>query len=69
VPSNAVSGGLDSVLNAISFIFPFRACLEAVSNAFTGGSPSIGLPLLHLTVLALVFFALSRVALLRFGER
>jgi ABC-type transport system involved in cytochrome c biogenesis permease component len=69
VPSNAVSGGLDSVLNAISFIFPFRACLEAVSNAFTGGLPSIGLPLLHLAVLTLVFFALSRLALLRFGER
>jgi ABC-type transport system involved in cytochrome c biogenesis permease component len=68
VPSNAVSGGLDSVLDAISFIFPFRACLDAVSNAFTGGLPSIGLPLLHLTVLALVFFALGRLALLRFGE-
>jgi ABC-type multidrug transport system permease subunit len=69
VPSTAVSGGVDGVLDAISFIFPFRACLEAVSNAFTGGLPSIWLPLLHLVVLALVFFGLGRLALLRFGER
>jgi len=69
VPSTAVSGGLDSVLNAISFVFPFRACLDAVSNAFTGGLPAIGPPLLHLAVLALVFFGLARVALMRFGER
>jgi ABC-type transport system involved in cytochrome c biogenesis permease component len=69
VPSTSVSGALSSVLGAISFVFPFRAALEAVSNAFTGSQPAIGLPLLHLLVLALVFSALARVALLRFGER
>jgi ABC-type transport system involved in cytochrome c biogenesis permease component len=69
VPSTSVSGGLDAVLSVISFVFPFRPALEAVSNAFTASQPAIGLPLLHLVVLALVFSALARVALLRFGER
>jgi ABC-type transport system involved in cytochrome c biogenesis permease component len=69
VPSTAVSSGLNAVLSAISFVFPFRAALEAVSNAFTASQPAIGLPLLHLVVLALVFVMLARVALLRFGER
>jgi ABC-2 type transport system permease protein len=69
VPSTSVSSALSSVLGVISFVFPFRAALEAVSNAFTGSQPGIGLPLLHLMVLALVFSGLARVALLRFGER
>ena len=69
VPSTSVSGGLSSVLGVISFVFPFRAALEAVSNAFTASQPTIALPLLHLAVLALVFVALGRVALSRFGER
>jgi ABC-2 type transport system permease protein len=69
VPSTSVSSALNSVLAVISFVFPFRAALQAVSNAFTGGQPAIGLPLLHLAVLALAFAALARLALLRFGER
>ena len=69
VPRDAVSSGLNSVLALISFIFPFRAGLDAVSGALTGDGPAIGLPLLHLAVLALVFAGLARVALLRFGER
>jgi ABC-type transport system involved in cytochrome c biogenesis permease component len=67
VPANAVSGALKSVLDAISFVFPFKAALEAVGNAFSGTSPGIGLPLLHLVVLTLVFGALARVALQRFA--
>lgn len=69
VPSTAVSGGLNALLGLISFVFPFRAALEAVSNAFTGSRPALGLPLLHLALLAVAFSALARVALLRFGER
>ena len=67
VPSTAVSGGLAAVLNVISFVFPFRAALEAVSNAFTGAAPGAGLPLLHLLVLAVAFCALARLALRRFA--
>jgi ABC-2 type transport system permease protein len=67
VPGTAVSGTLKAILDTISFVFPFRAGLEAVSNAFTGGSPSIGLPLLHLALLAVAFWLLARLSLRRFA--
>ncbi len=69
VPSGSVASGLRTVLDVISFLFPFRAALEAVSNAFNATPPAIGLPLVHLAVLALVFTALARVALIRFADR
>jgi hypothetical protein len=68
VPATAVSGGLATALNVISFLFPFRASLQAVSNAFTGMAPSIELPLLHLVGLTLIFAVLARVALTRFVD-
>jgi ABC-type transport system involved in cytochrome c biogenesis permease component len=68
VPANAVSGTLKTVLDVIAFLFPFKAALEAVSNAFSGTSPGIGLPLLHLAVLAVLFGALARLALRRFAQ-
>ena len=67
VPANAVSGGLKSVLDAVSFFFPFKAALQAVNNAFSGTSPEIWGPLLHLAVLAVAFAALARLALRRFA--
>ena len=67
VPANAVSGGLKSVLDAVSFFFPFKAALQAVNNAFSGASPEIWGPLLHLAVLAVAFAALARLALRRFA--
>ncbi|MBO0768010.1 MAG: ABC transporter permease [Solirubrobacterales bacterium] len=67
IPSSAVSGALAGVLDVISFVFPFRAALEAVSNAFSGTSPAIGLPLVHLLVLALIFGGLARLLLRRFA--
>jgi hypothetical protein len=69
VPANAVSGALKTVLDAIAFVFPFKAALQAVTNAFTGASPGLALPLVHLAVLALVFGALARLALRRFASR
>jgi ABC-2 type transport system permease protein len=69
VPANAVSGTLKTVLDVIAFAFPFKAALQAVTNAFTGSSPGIGLPLVHLAVLAVVFGALARLALRRFAAR
>lgn len=62
VPSTAVSGTVGSVLAGIAFIFPFKAALEAASNAFSGAPPGLGWPLLHLVVLALVFGTLARLA-------
>ncbi len=67
VPADAVSGTLKSILDAVAFVFPFRAALQAVSNAFSGAAPAIGWPLVHLAVLALVFGALARLAMRRFA--
>jgi hypothetical protein len=69
VPADAVSGAVKTALDVVAFLFPFKAALEAVSNAFTGTSPGAGLPLVHLAVLAVVFGGLARVALLRFAAR
>ncbi|MGO9753755.1 MAG: ABC transporter permease [Solirubrobacteraceae bacterium] len=67
VPASAVSGRLNMALTVISFAFPFRAGLDAVNNALTGGAPSLGLPLLHLLGLTIAFWALGRLALRRFA--
>jgi ABC-2 type transport system permease protein len=68
VPASAISGTLKTILDAIAFVFPFKAALQAASNAFSGTSPGIGLPLLHLAVLAVVFWLLARLALRRFAQ-
>jgi len=67
VPASAVSGALKSLLDVVAFLFPFKAALQAVNNAFTGTSPAIGLPLLHLAVLTVVFGGLARLAIKRFA--
>ena len=67
VPATAVSSGVGTLLDVVAFVFPFKAALQAVSNAFTGASPAMGLPLLHLAVLAVAYFALARVAVRRFA--
>jgi hypothetical protein len=69
VPASAVSGALKTILDVISFLFPFKAALQAVSNAFSGTSPGIGLPLVHLAVLAVVFGALATLSMRRFAAR
>jgi len=67
VPGDAVSGTLKSILDAISFVFPFKPALQAVGNAFSGTAPGIGWPLVHLAVLTLAFGTLARLALKRFA--
>jgi ABC-2 type transport system permease protein len=68
IPADAVSSGLKTFLDVVAFLFPFKAALEAASNAFSGTSPGIGLPLLHLALLAVVFAVLARLALRRFAS-
>jgi ABC-2 type transport system permease protein len=68
VPASAVSGTVKTVLDAVAFVFPFKPALQAVSNAFSGTAPGIGLPLIHLAVLAVVFGGLARLALRRFSR-
>lgn len=65
VPASAVSGGVKTVLNVVAFIFPFRAALQAASNAFSGSAPGLPGPLIHLAVLALVFVVVARLAVRR----
>jgi ABC-2 type transport system permease protein len=67
IPGDAVSGTLRSILDAIAFVFPFRAALQAVSNAFSGVGPGIGWPLVHLAVLTVAFGALARLSMRRFA--
>jgi hypothetical protein len=67
VPATAVSGALKTVLDVISFVFPFKPALQAVNNAFSGTAPGIGWPLVHLVVLTIAFGALARLALRRFA--
>jgi ABC-2 type transport system permease protein len=69
VPASAVSGPMKTILNVIAFLFPFKAALQAVSNAFSGTSPPIGLPLVHLVILAAVFGALAVIGMRRFAAR
>ncbi len=68
VPANAVSGTLKTVLDVVAFVFPFRAALQAVSNAFSGASPGMLGPLVHLAVLTVVFWGIARLALRRFAS-
>ncbi len=63
VPGGSVSGGFYDAIAAISFVFPFKAALQALDAAVNGASPAIGLSLVHLAVLSAVFGALARVGL------
>jgi ABC-2 type transport system permease protein len=65
VPSGAVSHGLYDAIAAISFVFPFKAALQALDCAVNGASPGLGVSVLHLLGLTLLFGALARVGLRR----
>jgi ABC-2 type transport system permease protein len=67
VPAGAVSGAISDAIGAISFIFPFKAALQALDAAVNGASPAIGGSLAHLAGLTILFGALARVGL-RHGD-
>ena len=50
---------------SISFVFPFKASLQALDAAVNGASPAIGGSLLHLAGLTILFGALARLGLRR----
>jgi ABC-type multidrug transport system permease subunit len=62
VPSGSVAVGLYDV---ISFVFPFKASLQALDAAVNDSSPSIGSALVHLAALMVLFGALARAGLRR----
>jgi ABC-type multidrug transport system permease subunit len=65
VPSGAVGAGLNDAIVAISFVFPFKAALQALDAAVNGASPSLGVSLVHLAGLAAAFGALALAGLRR----
>jgi len=65
VPSGSVSRGLYDAIGAISFVFPFKAALQALDAAVNGASPGLGVSVVHLLGLTVVFGALARVGLRR----
>ncbi len=65
VPASAVSGGVHDVIAVISFVFPFKASLQALDAAVNESSPGIGEAIAHLAVLATAFLAIARVGLAR----
>jgi ABC-type Na+ efflux pump permease subunit len=65
VPSGSVGAGLYDAIGAVSFVFPFKASLQALDAAVNGAAPSLGGSLAHLAVLAVLFGALARAGLRR----
>jgi ABC-type transport system involved in cytochrome c biogenesis permease component len=65
VPTGSVSHGLYDAIAAISFVFPFKAALQALDAAVNGASPGLGISVVHLLGLTLLFGALARVGLRR----
>lgn len=65
VPSGAVAGGLYDAIRAVSFVFPYRAALQALDAAVNGPTAGIWGPLAHLAGLTVLFVALARLGLRR----
>ncbi|HEX5225807.1 MAG TPA: ABC transporter permease [Solirubrobacteraceae bacterium] len=65
VPRGAVARGIYDSINVISFVFPYKAALQALDAAVNGSAPAIGGSLAHLAVLALAFSVLAGAGLAR----
>lgn len=63
VPGGSVANGLYSVIQALSFAFPFKAALQALDAAVNRSSPGIAISIVHLLGLTLCFGALARLGL------
>ncbi len=63
VPSGSVAAGLYDVIDAVSFVFPYKAALQALDTAVNGASPSLGISIVHLLGLTFLFGALARLGL------
>ncbi len=65
VPAGSVAAGLYDAVSAISFIFPFKASLQALDAAVNQSAPGVLVSLAHLAGLTALFGALARVGLRR----
>lgn len=65
VPSGSVARGLYDVIGVVSFVFPYKAALQALDAGVNGAAPGIGVPVAHLAGLTLLFGAFARLGLRR----
>ena len=65
VPSGSVAAGLYGAIGAVSFVFPYKAALQALDTAVNGASPDVGASIAHLVALTLMFGVLARLGLRR----
>jgi ABC-2 type transport system permease protein len=65
VPSGSVSRGFHDAIDVVSFLFPYKAALQALDAAVNEASPALASSIVHLLVLAVAYAALARVALAR----
>jgi ABC-type transport system involved in cytochrome c biogenesis permease component len=68
VGSGTVSPALFDVIKVIRALFPFDAALDAISGGLDASGPGLGLPILHLAILAAAYGGLARLALRRFAS-
>jgi ABC-2 type transport system permease protein len=65
VPSGSVASGLYSLIGAVSFVFPFKAALQALDAAVNQSAPGLAISIVHVLVVALGFGLLARLGLRR----
>ena len=65
VPAGAVASGLYDAIRAISFVFPYKAALEALDAAVNRSTPGLAISLVHLLGLTALFAVLARLGLRR----
>jgi hypothetical protein len=65
VPSGAVAGWLYDAIAAISFVFPYKASLQALDAAVNGASPGIAVSVAHALALGVAFAVIARLGLRR----
>jgi ABC-type transport system involved in cytochrome c biogenesis permease component len=65
VPAGSVSGGFYDAIGTVSFVFPFKASLQALDTAVNSAAPSLVGSLVHLAGLTIVFGVLARIGLRR----
>lgn len=65
VPVGSVATGLYDVIGAVSFVFPYKAALQALDAAVNGASPGIWISIAHLAGLTLLFGVFARLGLRR----
>ena len=68
VGSGTVSPGLFDVIKVIRALFPFDPALDAISGGLDAAGPGLGLPILHLAILAAAYGTLARLSLRRFAS-